>query len=79
MLGTARLKRADAEFVHAATGQRIGGVAPVAHPRAIRTLVDTALAGFPQVWAAGGIAHAVFPTSYAELLELTRGTPADVA
>ncbi|HVW40390.1 MAG TPA: YbaK/EbsC family protein, partial [Amycolatopsis sp.] len=62
----------------AATGQPIGGVAPVGHPAPIRTLVDTALADYPQVWAAGGIPHAVFPTSYDELVRLTGGTPADV-
>ncbi len=78
-VGTPALHRASAEFVYAATGQRIGGVAPVAHPRPIRTLVDNALAAFPQVWAAGGIPHAVFPTSFDELLRLTGGTPADVA
>ena len=33
----------------------------------------------PQVWAAGGIPHAVFPTTHAELVRLTAGTPADVA
>jgi hypothetical protein len=30
------------------------------------------------VWAAGGIAHAVFPTSYDELLAMTGGTPVTV-
>jgi prolyl-tRNA editing enzyme YbaK/EbsC (Cys-tRNA(Pro) deacylase) len=79
LLGTERLKRATPEFVKAATGQAIGGVAPVGHPQPLRTLVDTALAGYDEVWAAGGIAHAVFPTTYQELLVLTGGTPADVA
>jgi prolyl-tRNA editing enzyme YbaK/EbsC (Cys-tRNA(Pro) deacylase) len=79
LLGTSSLSRADPEFVRAATGQRIGGVAPVAHPRPLRTLVDVALADYPQVWAAGGIPHAVFPTSYAELVTLTQGRPAEVA
>jgi prolyl-tRNA editing enzyme YbaK/EbsC (Cys-tRNA(Pro) deacylase) len=79
LVGTAELSRATPEFVHNATGQRIGGVAPVGHPRPIRTVVDTALADYPQVWAAGGIPHAVFPTTFAELIELTGGTPADVA
>lgn len=79
LVGTAKLKRADAEFVHAATGQRIGGVAPVAHPRPLRTLVDVALAGHPQVWAAGGIPHAVFPTTFEELVHLTGGSAAEVA
>src|SRR5262249_38654127 len=76
---TAKLRRADAEFVHRHTGQRIGGVAPVAHPRPLRTLVDVALADYPQVWAAGGIPHAVFPTTFDELVALTGGEPAEVA
>lgn len=79
LVGTAKLRRADPEFVYAHTGQRIGGVAPVAHPRPIRTLVDVALAEHLQVWAAGGIPHAVFPTTYDELVELTAGDPAEVA
>jgi prolyl-tRNA editing enzyme YbaK/EbsC (Cys-tRNA(Pro) deacylase) len=78
-LGVARLTRATPELVREATGQPIGGVAPVAHPEALRTLVDNDLANYPQVWAAGGIPHAVFPTSHAELLALTGGTPADIA
>jgi prolyl-tRNA editing enzyme YbaK/EbsC (Cys-tRNA(Pro) deacylase) len=65
--------------VYEATGQRIGGVAPVGHPRPLPTLVDVALAEYSEVWAAGGIPHAVFPTTYAELLRLTGGTSADVA
>jgi prolyl-tRNA editing enzyme YbaK/EbsC (Cys-tRNA(Pro) deacylase) len=79
LVGTAKLRRADPEFVYAATGQRIGGVAPVAHPKPLRTLVDNALAAYPQVWAAGGIPHAVFPTTFHELLMLTGGEPADVS
>ena len=78
LVGTARLKRADPEFVYAHTGQRIGGVAPVGHPRPLRTLVDEDLAGFPEVWAAGGVPHAVFPTTFAELVALTGGEPARV-
>jgi prolyl-tRNA editing enzyme YbaK/EbsC (Cys-tRNA(Pro) deacylase) len=77
-VSTAKLTRATPEFVYAATGQRIGGVAPVGHPAPIRTVVDTALEPYPQVWAAGGIPHAVFPTTFAELVALTGGTPADV-
>lgn len=78
-LGLAALKRATPEFVRAHTGQPIGGVAPVGHPKPVRTLVDTALAGYPEIWAAGGIPHAVFPTTYAELLRITAGTAAEVA
>jgi len=78
-LGTAALRRADPDRVHAATGQRIGGVAPVAHPAPLRTLVDEDLREHPQIWAAGGIAHAVFPTTFDELVHLTGGTAARVA
>jgi len=73
-----RLHRAAPEFVRTHTGQSIGGVSPVGHPRPIRTLVDRALADYPQLWAAGGIPHAVFPLTYAELLALTGGDEVDV-
>ena len=72
------LRRASAEFVREHTGQPIGGVAPVGHPQPIRTIVDSALADFDELWAAGGIPHAVFPLTYAELLLLTGGTEASV-
>jgi prolyl-tRNA editing enzyme YbaK/EbsC (Cys-tRNA(Pro) deacylase) len=73
-----RLKRADAATVRAATGQVIGGVAPVGHPSPVRTFVDTALADYPEVWAAAGHPHTVFPTSFDELVRLTGGTPTAV-
>ena len=78
-LGVTKVGRADAEFVYAATGQRIGGVAPVGHPEPIRTLVDTELAAYDVVWAAAGHVHTVFPTSFDELVRITGGMPADVA
>ena len=78
-LGVQEVRRADAATVRAATGYAIGGVAPVGHPAPIRTLVDTALADHETVWAAAGHPHAVFPTSYDELLRITGGTPATVA
>ena len=49
------------------------------HPAPLRTLVDTTLEQYDEVWAAAGHPHSVFPTTYAELLRLTGGTPADVA
>ncbi len=73
-----RLRRADAETVKSATGQTIGGVAPVGHPKPIRTIVDVALAEYPEVWAAAGHAHTVFPTTFDELLAMTGGEPAAV-
>jgi prolyl-tRNA editing enzyme YbaK/EbsC (Cys-tRNA(Pro) deacylase) len=79
LAGTAALKRADPQFVYEATGQRIGGVAPVGHPRPIPTLLDADLEKYPQIWAAGGVPHAVFPTTFAELVRLTGGIAGTVA
>jgi prolyl-tRNA editing enzyme YbaK/EbsC (Cys-tRNA(Pro) deacylase) len=78
-VGTEALRRATPEFVLRHTGQPIGGVAPVGHPTPLPTVVDVALDAYPQVWAAGGIPHAVFPTTFDELVRLTGGEPADVA
>ncbi|WP_198415196.1 YbaK/EbsC family protein [Cryobacterium tagatosivorans] len=65
--------RASKDVVKQATGQVIGGVAPVGHPSPVRTLVDVALADHPVVWAAAGHAHTVFPTTFEELLRITGG------
>jgi prolyl-tRNA editing enzyme YbaK/EbsC (Cys-tRNA(Pro) deacylase) len=78
VIGAGSVDRADARSVREWTGQAIGGVAPVGHPQPIRTLVDTWLEKYDQIWAAAGHPHTVFPTSYAELLRITHGTPADV-
>jgi len=72
------IKRAGADFVRQATGQPIGGVAPVAHPAPIRTLVDRDLAAYEELWAAGGIPHAVLPISFADLVRITSGTIVNV-
>jgi prolyl-tRNA editing enzyme YbaK/EbsC (Cys-tRNA(Pro) deacylase) len=79
LLGVNAIKRATPELVREHTGQAIGGVAPLGHPKHVPTLVDTALAVFDEIWAAGGIPHAVFPTTYDELVRITAGTPAVVA
>lgn len=77
-VGAAKVKRATPEFVRAATGQVIGGVAPIGHPSPLRTLVDTWLGRYEVVWAAAGHPHTVFPTSFAELVRITDGTPVEV-
>jgi prolyl-tRNA editing enzyme YbaK/EbsC (Cys-tRNA(Pro) deacylase) len=78
LLGADRVRRAKPDFVRQHTGQAIGGVAPVGHPTRIRTLIDRQLESYDVVWASAGHSHTVFPTTYAELLTLTEGTPADV-
>lgn len=72
------VERADADFVRSHTGMPIGGVAPVGHPKPLRTFVDIDLARFTQIWAAAGHPHTVFPTTYAELLRITGGSAAEV-
>ncbi|MFC4589771.1 YbaK/EbsC family protein [Sphaerisporangium corydalis] len=79
LVGVSKVRRASPEFVKTATGQTIGGVAPVGHPAPIRTLVDTWLGEHEVVWAAAGHSHTVFPTSFDELVRVTGGTPAEVA
>lgn len=72
------LSRASASAVKQLTGQSIGGVAPLGHPLAIRTVVDVTLADYDEVWAAAGHPHAVFPTTFDELVRITRGMPTRV-
>jgi prolyl-tRNA editing enzyme YbaK/EbsC (Cys-tRNA(Pro) deacylase) len=70
----ARVERADADFVRAATGYSIGGVPPLGHPRPLRTLVDEDLLRHPVVWGAAGTPRSVFPMEPRELARLTGGT-----
>ena len=70
-LGVSHLGRADADIVRSATGFAIGGVSPVAHPAPLRTIIDLALNDYDVVWAAAGHPHAVYPTTYDELLRIT--------
>jgi prolyl-tRNA editing enzyme YbaK/EbsC (Cys-tRNA(Pro) deacylase) len=78
LLDVAKISRADADFVRTHSGVSIGGVSPIGHPEPLRTVVDTALDDYDVVWAAGGHSHAVFPTSFGELVRITGGTPAEV-
>ena len=54
----------------------IGGVSPLGwiSKREI-TLIDEALNDYDVVWAAAGHPHAVYPTSFSELLECTGAKP----
>ncbi|SDG83429.1 Cys-tRNA(Pro) deacylase, prolyl-tRNA editing enzyme YbaK/EbsC [Sinosporangium album] len=77
-IGAESVRRATPEFVREATGQPIGGVAPVGHPAPVRTLVDRWLGKYDAVWAAGGHPHTVFQTSFDELVRITGGMPVNV-
>lgn len=78
-LGAATVVMADAKQVRAVTGQAIGGVAPVGHPRPVRTVIDRSLAGYEPLWSAAGTPRTVVPLTFGELAELTEGTQVRVA
>jgi prolyl-tRNA editing enzyme YbaK/EbsC (Cys-tRNA(Pro) deacylase) len=73
-IGVTRLKRAQPDFVREHTGQVIGGVSPIAHPRPLRTFLDPTLERYDVVWAAAGHPAAVFSSTYAELKAMTGAT-----
>ena len=75
----AAITKADAEFVRERTGFAIGGVPPVGHRTAIRTLIDEDLLRFERIWAAAGTPNAVFELSPAELPRITGGLVIRVA
>jgi prolyl-tRNA editing enzyme YbaK/EbsC (Cys-tRNA(Pro) deacylase) len=67
------IERASPEFVREHSGFAIGGVAPLAHARPMKTFVDASLTRFEVVWAAGGTPHCVFPIAPTELVRLSGG------
>lgn len=70
--------RADADFVRAATGYAIGGVAPLGHAQPLRILLDADLQRFERIWAAAGTPFSVFALTPAELSTLTAAPWADI-
>jgi len=69
--GRPRLRRASAKEADAATGFSIGGIPPFGHPRRIPVVMDPALDGYPEVWAAAGTPNAVFAIAPATLAMLS--------
>ena len=65
--------KASAEFVRQKTGYGIGGVPPVGHANDLVTFIDEDLLKHPEIWAAAGTPHAVFPLTPTNLVELTGG------
>ncbi|WP_084076081.1 YbaK/EbsC family protein [Demequina sp. NBRC 110052] len=77
-IGAGRIRRASADQVREATGQVIGGVAPIGHPAPVRTYLDVALLNYSEIWAAAGIPASLFPITYADLLRVTDATEVEV-
>ena len=74
-LGIEKLGRVDADYVKEQSGFSIGGVAPIGWVSPATILIDQALNDYEVVWAAAGHPHAVYPTSFAELLAITSARP----
>ena len=74
-LGVEKLGRVDADYVKEKSGFSIGGVAPIGWLSPATILIDQALNDYEVVWAAAGHPHAVYPTSFAELIECTGAKP----
>ena len=75
-LNIPELGRADANYVKEVSGYSVGGVSPIGWISTPEiTLIDEALNDYEIVWAASGHPHAVYPTSYAELIACTGATP----
>ena len=75
-LNIPELGRADANYVKEVSGFSVGGVSPIGWiTKPEVTLIDEALNDYDIVWAASGHPHAVFPTSYRELMACTGATP----
>ena len=75
-LNIEKLDRVDADYVKERSGYSIGGVSPlgwISKPEII--LIDEALNDYDIVWAAAGHPHAVFPTTYSELIQCTGAQP----
>lgn len=77
-IGATAITRASADDVRAATGQPIGGVAPVGHPTPLTTYIDVELKKHGELWAAAGTPHSVFEISYDDLLRITGAMEVEV-
>ena len=71
LLGTP-VRRADADWVRAATGFAIGGVAPLGHAGRVRLVLDEDLLTLSPIWAAAGSPSHVFRSEAAELARMTQ-------
>ena len=79
LLQVPSLDRADADYVKEISGYSVGGVAPLGwiNEPSI-TLIDEALSDYQVIWAAAGHPHAVFPSTYQELLKASGAKAARV-
>jgi len=74
-LGIEKLSRVDADYVKEKSGFSIGGVAPIGWLTSATIVIDEALNDYQVIWAAAGHPHAVYPTTFSELISCTGAQP----
>lgn len=74
-----KVGKADADFVREHSGFVIGGVAPLAHLRPPRVLMDEALMHHAQVYPAAGHPNTMFRIAPQDLARIASAQVADIA
>lgn len=79
LVGASKVEMARPDDVRRIIGYAIGGVPPVGHTTAVKTLMDSGLLRWPLVYAAAGAHDALFPIDPHKLLEASGAQLAEVA
>ncbi len=69
---------ASADQVKKQTGFSIGGVSPVANLEKSKTLIDSSLSRFENLYAAAGHPNSIFKIKYQQLIKITQGKEEDI-
>jgi len=78
ILGEMAVTELDEAAAEQWTGQLPGGIAPVATAEPSTVILDVDLARFTRIWIPAGHPGWVLPTNYAQLLQITAGSAAEV-
>lgn len=77
-LGVREIKMAPAEEVRRITGYAIGGVPPLGHVTAVRTVMDSGLLSWPLIYGAAGAHDALFAVEPRKLAEVSAAELVDL-
>ena len=69
---------ASADQVKKQTGFSIGGVSPVAHLEKSKTLFDSSLSRFENLYAAAGHPNSIIKIKYQQMIKITQGKEEDI-
>ena len=78
LTGASHVSFASPEECTGWSGFKPGGVPPVGYPEQPVTFVDEDLFLYKEVWAAAGSEYAFFPVAPDDLINMTKGTKADI-